>query len=219
MQHDEQITVSPKNDPNRLLTYPRQKFYDEAFSGNSSTTMAVHVISMFIVTPEGELLLQKRSGSKRHNARLIDKTLGGHITFGDNSDYTVMVETVQELSTPSIVLRNDDDFAKTYELLRRYLDVVAIVKYVETHQFDVVRVVEGKEYTVTNVTHTYFGVYNGRTKPADREAAGMLYYSFEELKQELVSTPNVFTDDLRTYFEFYGTKLADFVEEIKNFTV
>ena len=139
----------------------RKEFYDTQFSDNPNNDLAVHVVMVFIVTSSGEIILQKRSSDKRHNARLIDKTLGGHVTFGDNPDYTVMVETVQELLTPSIVLKNEEDFSKTYGLLKNYLNTVAIVRKKEAEEITLTKIVDGHEYDVTHVAHLYFGIYDG----------------------------------------------------------
>lgn len=204
---DELITVSQVGKPNNISSYSRNLFYDEQFSDKADTSIAVHVVAVFVITTTGEILLQKRSSTKRHNPRLIDKTLGGHITFGDNPDYTVMVETVQELLTPSIVLKNDDDFAKTFGLLKNYLNTVALIKHNKVVEMPLAKIVNDKKYIVNNVVHTYFGIYDGSTKPADKESAGMLYYKIEELDDEIDQDPEQFTDDLKTLFKLYRTNI------------
>jgi isopentenyldiphosphate isomerase len=210
-KRDEKVTVSPAGNRQMVRPYSRKQFYDEQFSENNHEQLAVHVVAVFIVTSSGELLLQKRSADKRHNARLIDKTLGGHVTYGDNPDYTVMVETVQELLTPSIVLKNEDDFAKTHSLLKHYLNTVALIKHSESKELKLSKVVGGNTYDVWNVVHMYFGIYDGSTKPADKESAGMLYYKIEDLDKELLATPEQFTDDLKKLFGEYKNDLLKLV--------
>jgi hypothetical protein len=39
-----------------------------------------------------------------------------------------MLETVQELQVPSIVLNNDDDFDKTLKLLSNYTATISVIK-------------------------------------------------------------------------------------------
>jgi len=209
--NDEKITVSPIGDSDNLSSYSRKNFYDEQFSDNPKNDIAVHVVAVFIVTSGGEVLLQKRSSDKRHNARLIDKTLGGHITYGDDPDYTVMVETVQELLTPSIVLRNTDDFAKTHSLLKHYLNTVALIRFDKTREIRVTRTVDGIPHAMTNVVHMYVGLYDGSTKPADNESAGMLYFKLDDLDTEIAATPEQFTDDLKTLFKMYKPDLQQLV--------
>ena len=205
--NDEKITVSPIGQPDSKSSYARKQFYDEQFSDSPKNHFAVHVVAVFMITSSGEILLQKRSSDKRHNPRLIDKTLGGHITYGDDPDYTVMVETVQELLTPSIVLRNEEDFVKTHSLLKDYLNTVALIKFDEVREVELSRMVDGKSYPMTNVVHAYFGLYDGSTKPADKESAGMLYFKFDDLDKEIEATPEQFTDDLKTLFRIYKPAL------------
>lgn len=210
--NDEMITVSASGDSSRLEPHSRKLYYDKAFSISSNLDLAVHVVAVFMLTSSGELLLQKRSAEKRHNARLIDKTLGGHITYGDEPDYTVMVETVQELLTPSIVLRNDVDFSKTHTLLKGYLNNVALVKRHDIKEIALKKTSDGNVYDVKNVVHVYFGIYDGSTKPADKESAGMLYYKVTDLDNELTGTPEQFTDDLKQLFSLYKNDLLAFVQ-------
>lgn len=110
--NDEEIIVSPSVNLYENRPYSRKKFYDEQYVAGESPKMAIHVISVLLFEPDGGIILQKRSDDKRHNSSLIDKTLGGHIKFGDSDDYTTMVEAIQELLTPSVVLENQEDFQK-----------------------------------------------------------------------------------------------------------
>lgn len=212
LMSDEKITVSPVGKPDERTSYSRKQFYDEQFSSDHTKDLAVHLVAVFIVTSRGDILLQKRAHDKRHNPRLVDKTMGGHITYGDEPDYTVMVETVQELLTPSIVLKNDTDFRKTYGLLKHYLNTVALVKHSQVKEFKLKKISGGKEYEVNNVFHMYFGIYDGSTKPADREAAGMLYYKLEDLESEMLIAPEQFTDDLKKLFAQYKDDLQEIIQ-------
>lgn len=214
MIHEEKITVSPVGSPAQTQPYSRSQYYREQFSGTNEP-LAVHVVGILLFDSRGDLILQKRSHTKNHNAGLIDKSIGGHITFGDTSDYTVMVESVQELSTPSIVLRNRTDFVKTLQLLRSYTDTISIVQQIEVKEWQFEKSYEGQQRPITNVLHLYFGVYDGRMRPADREAAGMLYYSFDRLCDEIADHPETFTNDLVKICEFYKQDIIDFQSSIR----
>lgn len=214
--NDEKITVSPVGKPSATKPYSRKQFYDQQFSSDADHSLAVHIVAVFIVTSSGELLLQKRSADKRHNARLIDKTLGGHVTYGDEPDYTVMVETVQELLTPSIVLKTKEDFTKTHTLLKRYLNTVALIKHDKIQEIELLRTVNEKDYPLIHVVHVYFGIYDGSTKPADKESAGMLYYKIDDLDKEIAATPDQFTDDLKKLFQAYKSDLKTLLQTYGN---
>ena len=193
---DEEILVSPLSNIYENQAYSRKKFYDERFS-EKSNDFSIHTVSVLLFGLDGEIILQKRSDNKRHNPGLIDKTLGGHIIYGDNDDYTIMVETVQELLTPSAVLNSEADFNKTLGILKSYLDTIAVVYKKTVRPWKLNKVVDGEIYRIDNIVHLAFGVYGGRMRPADKEASGILYYnSLEQLEKEMTTHPNIFTDDL-----------------------
>ncbi len=90
--------------PDIVWPMDRKEFYRgqvEAFKKFGKPTKAIAVVSIFLFNEHGELLVQKRSNEKAHNPGLLDKSIGGHIQIGDSPQYTVMVETVQELQVPS----------------------------------------------------------------------------------------------------------------------
>lgn len=126
-----------------------------------------------------------------------------------------MVETVQELLTPSIVLRTNEDFTKTFTLLKDYLDTIAIISHISTDVVVVRKLSDNTQIPITNKVHTYFGVYNGSTRPVDREALGVLAYPIETLEQEITQNPNNFTHDVILYMQMYSDKLKKFIESVK----
>lgn len=213
MSQDEQITVSPVGSPAQLQSYDRKQFYDEQFAGDHR--LAVHIIDILLFSSQGDIILQKRSHTKAHNPGLLDKSIGGHIVYGDTADYTVMVESIQELLTPSIVLKNDSDFSKTMDLLRNYTDTISVIKPIETVEWKLNKLQGGAQKPVNNVVHMYFGVYDGRMRPADREASGMLYYSYENLKREIEMSPAQFTDDLIQMCAKYDEQIVAFQASLK----
>lgn len=215
MSSDEKVIVFNSNSPDKTWSKSRKIFYDEQFQENDSKPdEGVEVISVFLVNTHGDVLLQKRSPTKRHNPNLLDKTVGGHIQYGESPDYTVMVETVQELLTPSIVLRTDEDFTKTFNLLKDYLDTIAVINHISTDVVVVRKLSDGIEKKITNKVHTYFGVYNGSTRPVDREALGILAYPLETLISEIKQHPDNFTHDIVLYMQMYGKKLKEFIKNV-----
>ncbi len=67
----------------------REKVHSEGFYHRS--------IHLWIINPEGELLIQKRSLSKIAHSGLWDVSCAGHIVSGDSSEITVVKETMEEL--------------------------------------------------------------------------------------------------------------------------
>jgi len=209
------LKVYNLNDPDTAIPMDRDKFYKEQlaiYKKTGKNTMAADVVSVLIFNNSDELIIQKRSHKKAHNAGLLDKSIGGHVRFGDSADYTVMVETVQELQTPSIVLKNTDDFKKTRVLLHDYLTTINIIKHSHSRIQTWNRTVDNKVVKMTNKVHAYFGIYDGRIKPVDREAKGILYYSMEELEKEMKEFPETFTNDLHVLIKDLKPEIKDFLK-------
>lgn len=191
----------------------RKHFYDEQikeFKKNGKPSKAVGIFDVFIFTERKELILQKRSAKKRHNPFLIDKTVGGHIQYGDSPYYTAMVETVQELKAPSVVLREEEHFENTYKTLRENLESTAIMKMINKDIYFLDKVINDEKITIANKVHLFFGIYSGGIKPVDREASGILYYELDTLKEEMKRMPELFSHDLHFF-------LGKFEKEIDNF--
>lgn len=205
----EKVQTYLLDDPDTLIPMDRDAFYDEQIT-LATPTRAVEIVSILIFNEDGELLLQKRARTKRHNPGRIDKSIGGHVTNGDHTEYTVMVETVQELQVPSIVLRNKRDFLKTYDLLGDYLDTIALLQYIDTRFLTFQKTFDGTAHPIANKVHIYLGVYGGRVKTTDREAQGILTYGLEQLEQEMTASPGLFTDDLAVLFTQYRKEIAAF---------
>lgn len=218
MGDDEKVLVYNFDNPSKGKPFSRNRFYNsqiEVFQKTGKPSLAVEVVGIFIFNEHGELYVQMRADSKRHNPNLFDKSIGGHIKYGDTPDYTVMVETVQELQVPSVVLRTDEDFRKTLGLLRDYLDTVAIIKHIDTKLIKLKKVIDGVEIKIANKVNLYFGVYGGRVKAVDREAKGVLIYSIADLRKEMSKHSDNFTDDLHQFISRYEREIKDFLEAVR----
>jgi len=214
----EMINSYPIQDPETLVPMDRKKFYEEQiaiFKETGKPTRAVDAIAILIFNSKGEILLQKRSYDKSHNPGLIDKSMGGHVQYGDAIDYTVMVETVQELHTPSVVLKSKADFDKTYKLLHEYLGTLAIVRHIDSEIRVQIKLIDDEPIDIANRLHMYFGVYDGRVRPADGEAQGVLWYSLEDLDKEMKRFPDTFTHDLGLFLKEYKDEIRKFIDYIK----
>jgi len=204
--------------PKDALPMDRGEFYSQQIElskkGQDPDT-AVDIVDILIFDEKGELFIQKRSDDKSHNAGMLDKSIGGHITFGNNPDFTVMVETVQELQVPSITLRNQKDFVKAYNLLKDYLNAVAVIKHIDTRIYKLKKKINGEQVPIYNNIHLYFGIYSGSVKTVDREAKGVLLYSLEDLEREVLEFPGMFTDDIKILIKKYKPQIIEFIKTTK----
>lgn len=193
----------------------RDEFYAEqikAFQETGAPTKAIDIVDVFIFNSNHELLIQKRNFNKAHNPGLLDKSVGGHVRYEDAPDYTVMVETVQEIQTPSIVLRDQNLFRKTETLLRDYLETVAIVKHHGGEIYHLGKLIKGQRVVIANRVHLYFGIYNGRIRPVDRESKGVLWYSLADLDQEMKKFPETFTEDMHFFLKKFRGDIESFLK-------
>lgn len=192
----------------------RDAFYKEqveSFKKTGKPSRANDIVDIFIFSLNGEMLVQKRSYDKAFNPALLDKSIGGHIRYGDGVNYTVMVETVQELQTPSIVLKDDKDFLKTHELLKDYLTTIAIIKHVDSKLYTMKKIFNDEVIEIANKANIFFGIYGGNIRPADREAQGVLFYTLEELETEMEKFPKTFTDDMHVLMRDLGDDMEKFL--------
>ena len=167
----EKITTYDVTNIGIAIPTDRDEFYSEQVEiseREGKPSRAAGVIAVFLFNSHGEIFIQKRAYTKNHNPGLFDKSIGGHIQEGDTPDYTTMVETIQEMQTPSMVLKNRDDFLKTFNLLKDYLKTVSIIQYIKTESNVLSRVINQKKVNIANVSSLYFGVYDGRIRPVDR---------------------------------------------------
>ncbi len=215
----EMIKTYSLDEPDKAVAMDRADFYSEQVKEYKKTgkpSRACDIVDIIIFNEAGEMFIQKRSNQKAHNAGLLDKSIGGHVVYGDATDYTVMVETVQELQVPSIVLRNDQDYTKTLKILKDYLNTVAVIKHVDTKIFHLEKVIKDEKIAIANKVHLYFGIYGGRVKTVDQEAKGILQYTLEGLEHEVEKFPEMFTYDLRFFIKEYRQEIVDFVKHIKS---
>jgi isopentenyldiphosphate isomerase len=213
----EQVSVCAVDSPLKCFPEDRSVFYAEQtaeFKKSGVPSKAVEVVYVILCNKSGELLIQKRSSTKNHNPNLLDKTIGGHVQFGDKPYYTVMIESVQELQTPSIVLNTKEEFNKTFQLLQNYLDTIAVIYYNNVDIISLPKIIKDEKIIIASKAHVFFGVYGGATKPVDREAKGVLLYSFEEVEKEIEQNKDSFTDDFVYLFTTYKKEIKEFIDLI-----
>ncbi len=214
----EQITIYNIDHTAKSRGEDRKEFYDAQIDLNrkgKELTEAVGIFQLMLFNTSGEMILQKRSHTKAHNAYLIDKAVGGHISYGDTPSYTAMIETVQEMKVPSIVLREEEDFERTKSLVQGSLESVAILEFVDQGVYVVENILkDGERYKIAKNMFVYFGLYSGPIKPVDKEASGVLYYDLEVLRSEMKQMPDLFTPDLHFMMKKYQKGIDRFLKMI-----
>lgn len=207
--------------PGQLIPMKRESFYKEqlgVFKKTGKPSRAIEVVQILLFTLDQEIILQKRSNKKKHNAGLMDKSIGGHIQHKSTSTYTVMAETLQELQIPSFVLDSEDDFNKTLKLLHKYLGSAALVQRIDEKIEILPKLFKGERIPIAYKYHFLIGVYNGPVKPIDKEASGILFYNYNSLKKEIKTMPDFFTDDLKYFIDKYNKEINSLLLKLKKIT-
>ena len=209
------VTTYMLPDTDTTLPMKRTEFYREQIAACRKTgapTRSIEVVQTLLFTADGELILQKRSRRKQHNPGLIDKSLGGHIRFGETPKYTLMVETLQELEVPSFVLSQADDYKKTFTVLRPFLNNVALTQHIDgPRTYLSTKLIKGEQVTIANTYNFYLGIYSGPIKPADKEAAGILYFGYPKIRHDIREAPGQFTADLKFLLKKYQDEIREFL--------
>lgn len=213
----ELINIFTHTSPQKSYPYERAIFYREETDRSDrdeSIERYVEVIHVILFNEHGEIIIQKRSKEKNHNPNLLDKSIWWHVQVGDSPNLTAMIESIQELQTPSIVLDNHTDFLKTYEVLKNYLTTSAIIEYIDTVDFDSEKIIWDRCVSIGNRVHLYFWVYAGRVKNVDKEAKGIFTYSLDDIEDEIQKWEQYFTRDMIYLLRNYSGKMRKFLSEL-----
>ena len=190
----------------------REEFYDAQIE--SWPTHYIEIVCVFLFNEKWQIILQKRSNTKRHNPDLLDKSIGWHVKSGDGIHYTAMIESIQELQVPSLVAQNADEFTKIYEEMSPYLWTCAILEYVEAVDDILPKMIWGELIDIGDRSHVYFGIYSGPLRNADSEAKWILYFTLDELESALEKSPDDFTQDVAIYMKKYGKHMRAFLAKL-----
>jgi isopentenyldiphosphate isomerase len=208
------ITTYKLDDLDQPISMDRDEFYDgqiELFKKTGKNTHAAAIVDVFLFTPDRQIILQKRSNQKKHNPSLTDKAIGGHIKWGDTANYTVTVETLEELNVSSIVLDSEEDFKKTYKLLKNHLHNSAIVQFIDSRTTNFSKLFDEGFVDISKKYYFYMGVYNGSIRPVDKEAEGIMFIEYDKLEQKMRENPEMYSEDLKFYLKKYNKKITEFL--------
>ncbi len=183
----------------------REEFYKEIkkeFKESGKITKKVKGIRLLLMNSSGRIYLQQRSKIKKENSGLYDKTVGGHVSAGDSFRMTVVRECAEELGFPATVL-SVEEFDRAVKVTP--LDIVGVFKKIEhLPDFMSERILNnGSKIIQPFMTSIYIGYYNGPIKFIDGESSGIEVFSLEELENEIVESPDKFTEDIKFMIERY----------------
>lgn len=195
---------------NLIKIQDRKEFYKEIkneFKEDKKISKKVKSIRLLLMNSSGRLYLQKRSKIKSENAWLYDKSVWGHVVSWDSFDLTLIKECAEELWFPA-TLMNDSDFKKAVSSTD--LSIIWIFRKIEyIDNFKSIRINnDWSQIIQPHMTNIYVWYYDWAIKFVDWECSGIEVFSLEDLKNEIKSTPNKFTEDLKYMIDKYSDILV-----------
>jgi len=199
---------------NFIEVLPRKDIYrdlEAAHKKEGKITRQLRTVRALIMNTKGRILLQKRSGDKRYNANLYDKTLGGHCNHRQQSDLALVTELAEELGAPGFVCSSADFL---YNLKHIDLRVIGLFKSLGYQSGWISHRKGNPDMQVPDMNqplmnHFYFGVYDGKFTWADSEVRGLNSYTLDELTRDMEKDPDDFTQDLRNMLPMYQPHVED----------
>ena len=184
------ITVSHINDPVRQpIPISRDQYYASIFTDalagvenkeiiTKDVQVAPHILSVILFNQSGHMILQNRASTKKHNAGLMDKTIGGHIQWDYHSDplWTGILESIQELRIAMLSVPYKDYAEKLLQVGKHALGGFAFTTQIGRPTLMWFRRTVGDRiYLMPNIVHLYLGAYFGGVIPADCEVGGIAF--------------------------------------------
>lgn len=194
-------------------TQKRSEFYKEIkeeYTRRGKITRKAKTIRLFLINSQGRIYLQKRTRQKPENPGLYDKTIGGHVSAGDSFDMTVIRECAEELGIPAAIVPYED-FEKA--IRSTDLSIIGIFRKIDfNNNFESIRIAQdGTKFIQPLINSMYLGYYDGSIKFKDGESTGIEVFSIKELKEEIKTHPEKFTEDVK----FLLNKYAKLLKPIK----
>ncbi len=192
-----------------LGTQDRDIFYKEnkeEYKRTGKVTRQVKTIRLLLMTSAGRVYVQKRSHTKKENAGLYDKTIGGHVPAGYPFDMTLIQETHQELGLPLVVLSKDE-----FEMASKNTDltIIGIVKKIgHVNAFLSTRTTTDDKFVQPYITNFYIGYYDGGIRFCDGESTGLEVFNLDQLEKQMIEEPAKFTEDLKFMIKKYKKYLV-----------
>ena len=184
----------------------RDAFYAKnriEFEETGKITRQVRTVRLLLMNSQGRVYVQKRSLRKADNPGLYDKTIGGHVPAGFTYDLVVTKECAEELGFPAAVV-SSEDFEKAKAAVP--LGVIGIFHRIDYQAgFESIRVLKnGTRFVQPLMNAFYVGYYDGAIRFADGESSGIEVFSPAELKADIATKPDKYTEDLKYMIKKYA---------------
>ncbi len=208
----------------------RDDYYKEIkteYAEKQSISTQVKRLSCMILTPEWNIILQKRSDDKKENPDRYDKSIWWHIAIMKDSstniwslsrelsDINMTKEALEELNIPSHIT-SQDYFTDS---LSFWIEKMAFITRIERIMWNKSKRVnkDGTNFEQSYITDFYMGYYNGPVQFSDWEACWLEYVNKEKLLEKIEKNPDNYTHDLQFILDRYWDYLLPINKFIQKF--
>ena len=211
-----QIRVKDARGGHDLPNVDKEEFHKQAqeqyFSNQQVRYKDCHAKGI-LIDKDGFLYLQIKPITARDNAGLIDTGWGSHIEAGDTILTSAMYESARELGIATTILE-DHHF---YPMLENHPDItseLAVTRQLaHLRNFKSERLLpDGKKWIEPCELTLFISYFDGKFRQTPKNGAGMIYYKFNKLEEEINKHPERFTADLRAIVKKYGNQLVQYSE-------
>lgn len=198
------------NFQDKLVSTEERSHYESEieteFAKTGKITRKVKSIRVLLMNSQGRVYVQKRSKTKKYNAGLYDKTIGGHILHNHTEHVTLVKECAEELGIPAAMLLNDEfvDAVSSTDLT-----VIGIFKKVDYRSdYISIRQTPQGQFLQPFMTTFIIGYYDGAIRFCDGESSGIEVFDLEDLRAEMKKDPQRYTEDLRFIINNYSKHIV-----------
>ncbi len=205
---EEIITLYLREELETPVACSRTEYYRNDFTRYHAHYPAL--IDVLLFNQYGDLLLQKRGRTKRIHGGKLHTSIGGHVAWGEQPDFCVIHECLEELGAPALVF-SKERYPAAVHALADYTHRTALVCEIETFFRDYREDIIEDRRDIKDRTWLYFGLYDGPIEIPDRSSAGYEWIDLDTLQHEFIAHPEQFTPTLKLFVKDFGEQMKEFI--------
>ncbi len=175
---------------------------------------AVMCVYLLLLTSKGELRLVQRSGDKKENPDLLDKSVGGHVSavcpfdqkyMQQIFDMTLRRECAEEIGLDEILMLKDNDFVEFIKNKEHCYEQYALITQLEHDPWyaSLRTVKNGKAWIKRHNVAIYMGVFDGEFEFRDAEALVEKSIDLNDIDLSTFENNELYTKDLQQLIKKY----------------
>ncbi|MFA5917884.1 MAG: NUDIX hydrolase [Candidatus Gracilibacteria bacterium] len=182
----------------------------KSYSETGELQYMVKSATAMLVNGNGDYILVQR-GMTEDEAGIIDKTVSGHVSSGDDYGETIVRELKEEVNIDSVIAKDEAEF-------KRLIEEIDTTKTAVLFQLAVKEIIykyDGAEpYEKGFLAGVYTGLYNGEIiEFPDGEAAASIVIKSNEILKKIEENPELYTTSIAPLIKQYGSQIFDLLNK------